>query len=162
MNRRDIARLLGIAAAYDQRTVGQADVAAWYEALHDLSAQRASEAVVEHYRHHRERIMPADVRRLAIEIGNRQHVDPSFAEILGRDGLRAIEGVADGTRIPAERPESTRDERWTEQMRAALSVHCPYCLARPFHHCRIDLGGRTLPKMTPHPSRVEAGQAAAA
>lgn len=55
------AALLAMCAAYDQRTIGQADVAAWHAALDGIHPDDARAAVVAHYRRSRERIMPADV-----------------------------------------------------------------------------------------------------
>jgi hypothetical protein len=57
----ETARVLASAAAYDQRTVGTADVAAWHAALSGVDFDDARSAVVQHYQHHRERIMPADI-----------------------------------------------------------------------------------------------------
>lgn len=54
--------------AFDRRTVGVADVEAWWEVLNDIDAQDALDAVIRHYRDRREWIMPSDVRRLAADI----------------------------------------------------------------------------------------------
>ena len=61
MNPGDTARLLGIAAAFDQRTVGKADVAAWYKVLEGVRYVDAEQAVLEHYSSTRDRLMPFDV-----------------------------------------------------------------------------------------------------
>lgn len=61
MSPAEIIDLLSLAAAYDQRTVGQGDVAAWHQALYKLDLDEAQAAVVAHYQGNRERIMPADV-----------------------------------------------------------------------------------------------------
>lgn len=58
----DIARVLAKAAAFDQRTVGEADVLAWHEALSDLDASDALAAVTRHYARDTARLMPAHVR----------------------------------------------------------------------------------------------------
>lgn len=57
----ETAELLALAAAYDQRTVGEFDVGAWHELLRDTDQGDARTAVLDHYRVHRERVMPADV-----------------------------------------------------------------------------------------------------
>lgn len=57
----DVINLLTLAAAYDQRTVGEADVAAWHQALFKLDKDEAEAAVIDYYQKNRERIMPADV-----------------------------------------------------------------------------------------------------
>lgn len=64
----DTARLLSKAAAFDQRTIGAADVAAWHEAVADLDAADAMAAVTRHYQSTDQRIMPSHLIRLAAEI----------------------------------------------------------------------------------------------
>lgn len=70
----DAARVLAKAAAFDQRTVGEADVRAWHEALSDLDAGDALAAVTRHYRQRTERIMPAHVRDGAVEIAKERYL----------------------------------------------------------------------------------------
>lgn len=78
MNRSEIAQLLAMAAAYDRRTVGEADVEAWHAALDDLRWMDARDAVIAHYRGSREWIMPADIREHVRRIrGERLYRDPS-------------------------------------------------------------------------------------
>lgn len=61
----DIARLLALLAAYDQRTVGETDVAAWLLIIGDLEVDRAQAAVVDYERNRRvalgRRMIPGDV-----------------------------------------------------------------------------------------------------
>lgn len=64
----DIARVLAKAAAFDQRTVGASDVAAWHEALGDIDLTDALEAVTRHYRTDDRRIMPVHIRRITADI----------------------------------------------------------------------------------------------
>ena len=54
--------LLTVAAAFDQRTVGEGDAMAWYSVVGDLPFADARQAVLSYYAVTRERIMPADVR----------------------------------------------------------------------------------------------------
>lgn len=61
----EVAKVLAKAAAFDQRTVGEADVMAWHEILNRLEFGDALEAVTRHYTETRERLMPADVIRHA-------------------------------------------------------------------------------------------------
>jgi hypothetical protein len=61
MTKADVARLLAVAAAFDQRTSGEEDDIAWLAAIGDLNFSDARAAVIAHYREHRERIMPADI-----------------------------------------------------------------------------------------------------
>lgn len=58
----ETAKLLAKASAFDQRTVGTADVAAWHEVLADVDFTDALVAVSRHYAEHVERLMPAHVR----------------------------------------------------------------------------------------------------
>lgn len=50
MNRNQIIDLLSIITAYDKRTVGDADVAAWHAACKDLDFGEACKAVVEWFK----------------------------------------------------------------------------------------------------------------
>lgn len=59
----EIGMLLAKAAAYDARTVGKADVAAWHEALHMLDYGDAMAALVDHFRESTERLMPVHINR---------------------------------------------------------------------------------------------------
>lgn len=64
----DTARVLAKIAAFDQRTVGAADIAAWHEVIGHLDIGDCLNAVALHYREQSTRAMPADVRRLALAI----------------------------------------------------------------------------------------------
>lgn len=61
MNLTETATLLAVVQAFDRRTVGETDVIAWQRALVDTVFDDARDAVVEHYRDHREWLMPSDV-----------------------------------------------------------------------------------------------------
>lgn len=65
MNLTETATLLTMCAAYDRRTIGEADVHAWQAVLPDIRFEDARKAVIDHYRDHRDWIMPADVRAIA-------------------------------------------------------------------------------------------------
>lgn len=58
----EVATLLAKCAAYDRRTIGAADVAAWHDALHDVPFADASTAVTEHYTRTSDWIGVAEVR----------------------------------------------------------------------------------------------------
>jgi len=64
----DTVDLLTECATYDQRTVGETDVRAWYKAIGHLDRDDALAAVARHYGRTRERIMPADIAQLVREI----------------------------------------------------------------------------------------------
>lgn len=55
-------------AAYDQRTVGAGDVLAWHEVIGHMDLADCLAAVTAHYASEPRRAMPADIRRLAIDI----------------------------------------------------------------------------------------------
>jgi hypothetical protein len=61
----EVSKVLTKCAAYDQRTIGQADVLAWHETLHDVELADALDAVRRHYRDEARRAMPADIREHA-------------------------------------------------------------------------------------------------
>lgn len=70
MQKSQIAKLLGIAAAFDQRTSGTADDEAWLAAIGDLNFEDAREALIGHYRDSTERVMPAHIRQRVTLIRN--------------------------------------------------------------------------------------------
>ena len=63
MNRPEAAILLGVAAAFDQRTIGETDVTAWAEALARYDLEPCRRAVIGHYTETTDRIMPAHITR---------------------------------------------------------------------------------------------------
>lgn len=60
--------LLTAAAAFDRRTVGEADAIAWHAAVGDLTLNDCRAAVVAHYTETTEWLMPAHVRGRVKEI----------------------------------------------------------------------------------------------
>lgn len=64
MTPEEVVDVLMKAAAFDQRTIGQADVLAWHEVIGRIDREDALTAVTRHYTESRDRIMPADVVRL--------------------------------------------------------------------------------------------------
>jgi hypothetical protein len=68
MNITGTASVLAKAAAYDRRTVGEADIMAWHEAIGDLDVVDALQAVAAHYRDSTDWLMPAHVRRIAADM----------------------------------------------------------------------------------------------
>jgi hypothetical protein len=102
--------LLTAAAAFDQRTVGQADAMAWHAAVGDLDFGDAQAAMIGHYRDTRDRVMPADIRKRVKAI-RRDRLDraivtapdPELADDPGRyrDALKAqVRQIADGFSLP--------------------------------------------------------------
>lgn len=68
MNLPETARLLTMIAAFNNRTIGEADVIAWQSVLPDVPLEDAEEAVRRHYAENTEWLMPAHVRRLVRDI----------------------------------------------------------------------------------------------
>ena len=73
MNRNDIIDLLSVAAAYDRRTIGEADILAWSEAARRATwdARKAVDAIHEHYAQTSKWIMPGHITE-QIRIRSRQ------------------------------------------------------------------------------------------
>lgn len=84
----EVSELLGMAAAFDQRTVGSADVEAWAAVLDGIRFVDAREALLEHYKTKRTRLTVADlvegVRAIrSARIGDRH--PPGFPHQLSGD-----------------------------------------------------------------------------
>lgn len=96
----EVAKLLAKCAAYDQRTVGEADVMAWHEILERVEFDHALEAVKRHYSTQRDRAMPADILRISrvVRDERREHSEPlalpSRFETDEERDARMREGVA--------------------------------------------------------------------
>lgn len=65
--------LLKLITAYDQRTTGPADIAAWFSAVSDLDLDDCQSAVVMHYRSTDQRVMPSHIRELVKGTQAEQH-----------------------------------------------------------------------------------------
>lgn len=97
MNPAEIAKLLSLAAAYDRRTIGKTDIAAWHRALERFDYDDAAEAVVEHYEHHTEQVMPAHVSAYCRKRGNERadrHALPTAAGVSDHDAIARIRAQA--------------------------------------------------------------------
>jgi hypothetical protein len=80
VNVEDIGLVLAKLAAFDQRTVGNADLLAWHEVIGHMDVQDCLAAVTEHYRESANRAMPADIRRIAISVRDARHSRERVAE----------------------------------------------------------------------------------
>lgn len=63
MNVEQAGLLLAKVAGYDNRTVGDANILAWHEALSDVDFRDALQAVAAHFRDSTDYLMPVHVRR---------------------------------------------------------------------------------------------------
>jgi hypothetical protein len=152
----EIINLLSIAAAFDNRKPGEATVHAWTDSARRgrWTFDEASEAVKTYYATttaERPFVMPSHITQWIK--GDRQDraMRTQAAELISGPPhprvVAAVEEVAKTTVIPEQRGPRT----------PALRVACPHCGANPGQSCT-----RPTPKgpkhMTPHPSRVEAGE----
>lgn len=117
MNRSETAELLALTAAYDQRTIGDADVLAWHDLLAATSLADARDIVRTHYATKRDRIMPVDVidgvrkiRRERIERSEHLLVPPGELTPEGYRKwlLEARSQIADGAWDEPEAPALAR------------------------------------------------------
>lgn len=73
----EMTEVLAACSAYDSRTVGIVDVAAWHKAIGHLDQADALDAVAHHYGTSRDRIMPADIndgcKRIRNERASKRH-----------------------------------------------------------------------------------------
>ena len=112
MDLEETGRLLAKCAAFDRRTVGEADIRAWHEVFRDIPLADALVAVTRWYSTHREWVMPSDVRSIALDIE--------------RDRRRAIRDAQEQAAIDEMAADPTRYDRspavraLVEQLRDSL------------------------------------------
>ncbi len=126
MNVRETAAVLAKAQAYDRRTIGEADVLAWHEALSDLDVGDALAAVAAHYRDSTDWLMPVHVRRGVAELA-RQRRRAELDDAHDREIAAQDRAIAAATRrfskpaeliaalratLPSGRPEKVRGAHW--------------------------------------------------
>jgi hypothetical protein len=75
------AELLGVMAAFDRRTIGQADVEAWHLVIHDLNQDDCLTAIRDHYAESRDWLMPADIRTRALTAARHRAGQQRAAEL---------------------------------------------------------------------------------
>ena len=169
MTPQEAAAVLAKAQAYDRRTVGEADILAWQEALADVDLADALAAVTAHYRESTDWLMPAHVLRIAAHLTRERHrVERETRERhavevdrAGRDGrdpvrdrsaavtdmlatLRDRLGPSDPTVL--RRPEWVREER--QRQRAADAAQNPHYQGPP------PPGGWPIPGQEPDCERA--------
>lgn len=142
MNLFETAQMLAHMQAYDQRTVGEADVIAWQALLVDAPFEDCQEAIRRHYAEETDRVMPAHVRRLVRDIAREREVSPWAAGQYGVPRDEAVPEVPTGerlalsdlpaavadlvARVRADLPEGSRDvlyprrAAWEREHRAYL------------------------------------------
>jgi hypothetical protein len=122
MNLQQTGDLLGLAASYDRRPVGDAEIVAWQAALSDVDAADAMAAVVAHYGHHTNWLMPAHVRagvdqiqrerrRVELDAAHDRHLEQS--RFTPAEHSRAAQIIAQlRRRLPPGDPAKLRGEHW--------------------------------------------------
>ncbi len=100
----EAASLLVVAAAFDQRTIGESDAQAWSAALQGIGFTEARDAVVAHYRAETDRVKPAHVIRRVLT---------------ARRELRADVRRIDPPRAMADMPQI--EARWRQLVERAIA-----------------------------------------
>lgn len=176
MSPEEVVDLLTLVASYDRRTVGKADVDAWFMATGDLPFEDAKVAVVKHYRESREWLMPADIRKHVRAIREARITrlplpapDPELNERQYRNSLRNIVNrVADGQMPfkalprgsgsgPSKEYQAQRSD--DDRLRVlAQTVPCPVdgCPALAAEPCIIRGSGQKMHGF--HPERLAAAR----
>lgn len=171
----ELSEVLGFAALYDNRTLGEAEVRAWHLIVGHLDTDDARQAIAEHYGQTRDRLMPADLLRRGRRIRDQR------TGATDGPGLPAHVPDADPADVPAylaairegryrdepagALPRYTPDTAFTDigalparTSPGPLGTTCPKCAAPPGHACTTPKGRRLL---DPHPSRTDQAREAA-
>lgn len=107
----ETATLLAYCAAFDRRTLGEADVLAWAPLLTNVDFEEARNAVATHYATNTRWIMPADIRdavaahhrnRLARHTDPTPQADPDDPAAYRAELLGTRQAVAAGQQEPAQ------------------------------------------------------------
>jgi hypothetical protein len=108
MKHSEVSDLLGIVAANDRRTLGDADVLLWGEALKDIDAQDAAAAVMHHITNKPgEWLTPAHVVQRVRQVHRQRLVDAGPPDFPSHEDGREL-----------SQPEERRyRELWQEQIR---------------------------------------------
>jgi hypothetical protein len=178
----ETAELLGLAAAFDRRTIGRTDIAAWTAVLADLELDAAKQAVTAHYATETRWIMPADIRQAVLKKRAEAAADyqgpgltadipdadpddiPAYLTALRTQRTRAADGLKPrpmaallaGTvrQLPTGQPTVTDDRLATIRRPGPLGVTCPTCRAAIGRPCKTPaLEGRAPRERPPHNAR---------
>ncbi|MGI8310696.1 zinc finger domain-containing protein [Saccharopolyspora hattusasensis] len=163
--RGDIARLLALASAYDQRTIGLADVMAWQEALAGCDKVEVEAAILALSKNSTQRITPPmildSIRKARQAKANRPGARPTEQQRAAECARHTAAGKR-GIELVYQQMNWHR----SEDRNTALNVACPACGAAPNVRCRRK--GRTPAgreehrdlRIHAHPSRIEAAHRA--
>ncbi len=162
MTRDEIINLLSVAAAYDKRTLGEADIAAWSDAAERgrWGYEQAADAVKTHYAESDQWLMPGHVTRRIKD----HRSEPPRSRALPKATPERAEDEHRRRVVSwfAERFQADHGQRSQEQ-RECLAVACPHCGATPNRPCWQTAGHRVLtdraPIEIPHRDRRSAYRA---
>lgn len=154
LTRDQVIDLLTCAAAYDRRTIGEADVAAWTLAIGDLPFGDAQAAIVAHYSETTDWLMPAHVRtrvKRARELNLARHpipelpADPDDPAAYRAELRAAVTQLAAGMQPPRVAAIGSGRPPTDEYSRARGLDHHPHRLAAkkvvcPWPACRAPIG----------------------
>lgn len=157
----DAAELLSIAAAFDRRTIGEADAYAWADALADLDPMECQQAIRSHYRATDAFAMPSHIRQRVKAIretaAERAHRANMHREIEApRDAQASHQGYLAAVQVLAERVGRTEYDRGkADAEQLARTVRCPFCHAGVGSAC-TNSARQNASRDTAHPARAEA------
>lgn len=106
MKHSEVSDLLGIVAANDRRTIGDADVLLWGEALKDLDPKDAAAAVMHHITTSTDWLTPVHILRRVREVHLQRLRDAGPPDFPSYDGREATQSE-----------ERNYRELWQEQIR---------------------------------------------
>lgn len=75
MNAEETGKILALAASFDRRKTGEAEIIAWHAAIGDLPFEDSRAAVVSHYTETTDWLMPAHVRQRVKEARRQRIAD---------------------------------------------------------------------------------------
>jgi hypothetical protein len=137
MTRDDTIDVLTAIAAFDQRTIGDADVDAWHLVIGDLPRDYALAAVAHHHRTTTERCKAAHIVKL---------VRAAINDRMERDRIDALPGRVPGDPQLGGLPigGATGDPVWPAyEQHDAIERGCPTCGAAPGEACIVPGTERT-------------------
>ncbi|MBX4168073.1 hypothetical protein K3M35_05250 [Rhodococcus sp. DMU2021] len=157
LTRNDIVDLLSAAATVDLRKVGEADVTGWSAMIRqDLDRELAFEALRIHYATSSDRIMPAHINQIAIQIRkdraereDRLEREQRAALNDQRHGLEPV-GAGSPIALNADGPPVPG----AYEINGAIDRDCPTCEAEPMEPCTNPINGQA--RRMPCPSRMKA------
>lgn len=117
MNITDTANVLGLAQAYDNRTVGETNIRAWHAILGDLEAADVMQAIKDHYAGQTEWIMPAHIRQAVAAMRKAREVSPWAP---GQHGIPRSEPIPEVTDRITEEGLPLRVRELLAEVRAML------------------------------------------